>query len=90
MAGNLPHAPAGSFAGRDTSGMEWPAPLTVREVAVELGCSEDEVRALIRDDELQTVACGIRPGLVPRHQLDDYLRRLRLRLENAAGPSTAP
>jgi excisionase family DNA binding protein len=49
--------------------------LTVQDVAAELGCSEDEVRALIRDDELRTVACGIRPGLVPRHQLDDYLRR---------------
>jgi excisionase family DNA binding protein len=59
----------------DTSGMEWPAPLTVREVAIELRCSEDEVRVLIRDGELQTVACGIRPGLIPRHQLDDYLRR---------------
>ena len=56
--------------------MEWPAPLTVREVAAELGCSEEDVRALIRDGELQTVACGIRPGLVPRHILDAYLRRL--------------
>jgi len=60
--------------------MERPAPLTIREVAAELGCSEDEVRALIRDGELQTVACGIRPGLVPRHRLDAYLRRLRRRL----------
>jgi len=59
--------------------MAWPAPLTVGEVAAELGCSEDEVRALIRDDELRTVACGIRPGLIPRHQLDDYLRRLQHR-----------
>jgi len=57
--------------------VEWPAPLTVRDVATELGCAEDEVRALIREGELQTVACGIRPGLVPRHQLDDYLRRHR-------------
>jgi excisionase family DNA binding protein len=55
--------------------MEWPAPLTVGEVASELGCSEHDVRALIHEGELQTVACGIRPGLVPRHQLDDYLRR---------------
>ena len=55
--------------------MEWPAPLTVREVAAELRCDEEEVRALIRAGELRTVACGIRPGLVPRHQLDDYLRR---------------
>ena len=65
--------------------MEWPAPLTVREVAVELRCSEDEVRALIGDGELKTVACGIRPGLVPRHQLDDYLRRHRRRLDESAG-----
>jgi excisionase family DNA binding protein len=60
--------------------MEWPAPLTVGEVAVELGCSDDDVRALIREGELQTVACGIRPGLVPRHVLDAYLRRLQHRL----------
>jgi excisionase family DNA binding protein len=64
--------------------MDWPAPLTVREVAVELSCSEDDVRALIRDGELQTVACGVRPGLVPRHRLDDYLRRHRSRLEDPA------
>ena len=70
----------------DTPRMEWPAPLTVREVAAELGCSEDDARALIRDDELRTVACGIRPGLVPRHQLDAYLRRLQHR----PGPSTTP
>jgi excisionase family DNA binding protein len=63
--------------------MEWPAPLSVREVAAELGCSEDDVRALIRDGELQTVACGVRPGLVPRHQLD----ALRRRLEHGAGSS---
>jgi excisionase family DNA binding protein len=62
--------------------VEWPTPLTVREVAAELGCSADDVRALIRDGELQTVACGIRPGLVPRHQLDDYLRRHRHRPES--------
>ena len=55
--------------------MSWPAPLTVREVSEELRCSEDDVRALIRSGELTTVACGVRPGLVPRHQLDDYLRR---------------
>jgi excisionase family DNA binding protein len=66
--------------------MEWPEPLTVREVAAELGCSEDDVRALTRDGELQTVACGIRPGLVPRHELDAYLRRLQHRLR----PPTAP
>ena len=58
--------------------MDWPAPLTVREVAAELGCSVDEVRRLIRDGELNTVACGIRPGLVPRHVLDGYLRRHRV------------
>ena len=55
--------------------MEWPAPLTVDEVAAELVCSEDDVRALIRDGELKTVACGIRPGLVPRHVFDAYVRR---------------
>ena len=59
--------------------MERPEPLTIREVAAGLGCSEDDVRALIRDGEFQTVACGIRPGLVPRHQLDAYLRRLHHR-----------
>jgi excisionase family DNA binding protein len=64
--------------------MEWPAPLTVREVADELGCSEEDVRALIREDELKTVACGIRPGLIPRHQLDDYLRRHGRRREDLA------
>ena len=61
--------------------MEWPAPLTVRELAVELRCSEDEIRALIRNGELKTVACGIRPGLVPRHELDAYLRRVQHRLD---------
>lgn len=55
--------------------MERQAPLTIREVAVEAGCSEDAVRALIRDGELRTVACGVRPALVPRHELDAYLRR---------------
>lgn len=70
--------------------MDWPAPLTVREVAVELRCSEDEVRALIREGELQTVACGIRPGLIPRYRLDDYLLRHRRRLEESAGSSVKP
>jgi excisionase family DNA binding protein len=65
--------------------MERPAPLTIHEVAAELGCSEDEVRALIRDGELETVACGVRPGLIPRFRLDDYVRRLRRRLDDAAG-----
>jgi excisionase family DNA binding protein len=55
--------------------VEWPQPLTVREAAAELGRSEEDVRALIREGELRTVACGIRPGMIPRHQLDDYLRR---------------
>ena len=67
--------------------MEWPAPLTVQEVAGELCCSEDEVRALIRAGELPTVACGIRPGLVPRHRLDDYRRRAladRVRVDGVA------
>ena len=63
--------------------MDWPAPLTVREISAELRCSEGEVRALIREGELPTVACGIRPGLVPRHQLDAYLRRLQHRLERS-------
>lgn len=58
---------------------EWPEPLTQREVADELGCSTDDVRALIHEGELQTVSCGIRPGLVPRHILDAYLRRLEYR-----------
>jgi len=62
--------------------MNRPTPLTVQDVAVELGCSVDEVRTLIREGELRTVACGIRPGLVPRHQLDDYVRRNRRRLED--------
>ena len=63
--------------------MDWPAPLSVREISVEPECSEDEVSALIRDGELRTVACGIRPGLVPRHELDSYVRRLRHRGSNA-------
>ena len=63
--------------------MELPAPLTVHDVSAELGCSEDEVRALIREGELQTVACGLRPSLVPRHQLDDYLRRLQVKRKAA-------
>ena len=70
--------------------MDWPAPLTVREISAELGCSEDEVRTLIRDGELRTVACGIRPGLVPRHQLDDYLRRRRHELSDSDRASTTP
>jgi excisionase family DNA binding protein len=61
-----------------------PAPLTVRETSAELGCSEDDVRALIRSGELQTVACGLRPSLVPRHQLDDYLRRHRRELNETS------
>lgn len=63
--------------------MDRPAPLTIGEVAAELRCSEDDVRALIRAGELQTVACGVRPGLVPRHRLDDYLRRYRRRQSTA-------
>jgi excisionase family DNA binding protein len=70
--------------------MDWPAPLTVHEVSADLGCSEDEVRALIREGELTTVACGIRPGLVPRHELDDYLRRLRHQLGGSRRSSTTP
>jgi excisionase family DNA binding protein len=70
--------------------MDWPAPLSVREVSAELRCSEDEVRALIRDGELRTVACGIRPGLVPRHQLDDYLRRHRHEVGDSHQAPTTP
>ena len=62
---------------RHTAHIEHPAPLTVQELAAELACSEDDVRALIRAGELRTVACGIRPGRVPRHELDAYLRRVR-------------
>ena len=67
-----------------TAGMDWPAPLTAREVAAELGCSVDDVRALIREGELQTVSCGIRPGLIPRHIVDAYLRRLEHRRRSSA------
>jgi len=70
--------------------VDWPEPLTVREVAAELACSEDEVRSLIRDGELRTVACGIRPGLVPRHEFDDYLRRHRHKVAESQRSSTAP
>ena len=70
--------------------MDWPAPLTIGEVSTELGCSEEEVRALIREGELRTVACGIRPGLVPRHEYDAYVRRLKHRLANSDRPSTTP
>ena len=59
--------------------MHEPDRLTVRDLAVELRCAEEDVRALIREGELRTVACGIRPGLVPRHELDAYLRRLKHR-----------
>lgn len=68
--------------------MDWPAPLTVREISAELRCSEDEVRALIRDGELRTVACGIRPGLVPRHEFDAYVRRLRHRRRSSSERSS--
>jgi excisionase family DNA binding protein len=54
-------------------------PLTVKQIATELGCSEDEVRALIREGELRTVACGIRPGRVPPHELEAYRRRVAFR-----------
>jgi excisionase family DNA binding protein len=64
--------------------------MTVREVSAELRCSEEEVRTLIRDGELRTVACGIRPGLVPRHELDDYLRRHRQQISGSRRSSTTP
>ena len=60
----------------DTSAIEPPTHLTAKELAAELGCGVEDVRALIREGELQTVACGIRPGLVPRRELDAYRRRL--------------
>ena len=63
--------------------MDRPPPLTVHELAAELQCSEDEVRELIRAGELRTVACGIRPGRVPRHEIDAYLRRRQV----VRGPS---
>jgi excisionase family DNA binding protein len=68
--------------------MDWPAPLTVREISAELHCSEDEVRALIHNGELRTVACGIRPGLVPRHEFDAYVRRHRHQLGDSHRSST--
>jgi excisionase family DNA binding protein len=77
-----------AFVNRDTSPIDRPAPLTVQELAAELRCSEDEVRELIRAGELRTVACGIRPGRVPRHEIDAYLRRrqfVRGPSGNAAG-----
>lgn len=67
--------------------MDRPQPLTVQDVAAELRCSVDDVRALIREGQLQTVSCGVRPGLVPRHQLDDYLRRNKRRLGDEANGS---
>ncbi|HEY3551317.1 MAG TPA: hypothetical protein VGK69_09740 [Gaiellaceae bacterium] len=70
--------------------MDWPAPLTVREISVELRCTEDEVRGLIRHGELRTVACGIRPGLVPRHEFDAYVRRLEHRRRDSHRSSTTP
>ena len=70
--------------------MNWPAPLTVREVATELRRSEKDVRSLIADGELTTVACGIRPGLVPRHVLDDYLRRRHRRLGDSYRSTASP
>jgi excisionase family DNA binding protein len=54
---------------------ERPQQLTAAQVAEELGCSVDEVRGLIKEGELQTLACGIRPGLVPRREVDAYVRR---------------
>ena len=70
--------------------MGWPAPLTVRELSAELRCSEDEARELIRNGELRTVACGIRPGLVPRHEFDAYVRRRGRGVGDSHGSSTTP
>jgi excisionase family DNA binding protein len=69
--------------------MDRPAPLTVRELSAALGCSEDEVRALIRNGQLRTVACGIRPGLVPRHEFDAYVRRRRHQLSDSHRSSSS-
>jgi excisionase family DNA binding protein len=63
-----------------TADVDRPPPLTVQELAEELSCTEDDVRALIRSGELRTVACGIRPGRVPRHELDAYRRRAHRRV----------
>jgi excisionase family DNA binding protein len=70
--------------------MSWPAPLTVHEVSTELGCSEEEVRALIRAGELKTVACGIRPGRVPRHEFDAYVRKIEYERKTSTRSSSAP
>ena len=67
----------------DTSQIDRSVPLTVHDLADELQCSEDDVRALIRAGELKTVACGIRPGLGPRHEVDAYQRRLDYRGRSA-------
>ena len=72
-------AVGGPSSPRDNGGIERPIALTVQDIAAELQCSEDDVRALIRAGELRTVACGIRPGRVPRHELDAYRRRLEHR-----------
>jgi excisionase family DNA binding protein len=55
---------------------ERPQQLTAAQVADELGCSIEDVRRLIRDGELPTLACGIRPGLVPRREVEAYTRRV--------------
>jgi excisionase family DNA binding protein len=52
-----------------------PEQLTAQQVADELECSVEDVRGLIRAGELQTLACGVRPGLVPRREVDAYARR---------------
>jgi excisionase family DNA binding protein len=51
--------------------------LTAQQAADELGCSLEDVRELIQAGELQTLACGIRPGLIPRREVEAYARRLR-------------
>lgn len=53
------------------------AQLTVEQAAEELGCTVEEVRLLIREGELQALHCGIRPGLLPRREVEAYVRRLR-------------
>jgi len=51
--------------------------LSVEQAAEELGCTVEDVRLLIREGELQILHCGIRPGLLPRREVDAYVRRLR-------------
>src|SRR5262249_35809049 len=77
-ATNAPHETAFEPC-RHYAGMDRPAPLTVREAAAALCCAQDAGRGLIREGELRTGACGVRPGRIPRQIRDAYLRRHRAR-----------